>query len=154
MGHRDRKDRDSDRWELERKVPSNVSTCPTLLPGEGPWDGRGRPLIFSDFKPRAGFPPKMVSFSESVLTPDVPRLIIDDKETRGCSSLPPPCLPPAGLQAARVGTFLGGGWGGELESLEGHGRLRFPQCHGFSCVPSSLPMKNRLFLLCRGKREP
>ena len=41
----------------------------------------------------------------------------------------------------------------ELGSLEGHGRLRFTQCHGFTFVSNSLSMKNLLFLHCCGKES-
>lgn len=48
----------------------------------------------------------MVSFSESVLTPDVPRLIIDDKETFSCSAV----SSWAGLDlVGKLGVFLGTG---------------------------------------------
>ena len=106
---RDRKECDSDRREPEREVPSNVTTCPVLLPWEGQCYGRGPPLIFSDFKPCAGFLAKMVSVSESVLTPDVPRLIIDDKETHGCSS--PVARAALGRKAWSIlgGSGVGGG---------------------------------------------
>lgn len=99
-----------------------------FFPWEGWCGGRGLPIIFSDFKPCAGFLPRRVSFSESALTPDVPVFIIDDKETHSCFSLGSRagCTLQEGLARSWWGAGGRGmgeaGWF-ELGALEGHGRL-------------------------------